>query len=69
MQDQDGERLGGETSGPLLLNVWCRSVAWVQGRSDTSHGSIQKLKSTIFFVFNTKFSSFLFYGATKSEAQ
>ena len=24
---QGGERLGGETSGPLLLNVWCRSRA------------------------------------------
>ena len=35
---QGGERLGGETSGPLFRNVWCRSVAWEQGRSDSSHG-------------------------------
>ena len=57
VRKQDGDRLGVETSGPLLLNVWCRSVAWVQGRSDSSHDSIQKL------------NFFSFYGATKSQAQ
>ena len=44
--EQGRERLGGETSGPLLPNVRCRCRRSVH--SDSSHGSIQKLKSTIF---------------------
>ena len=63
---QGGERLGRETSGPLLLNEWCRSMAWVQGRSDSARLN-SKVEVDHFFVFNTKFLLFLFYGATKSR--